>query len=82
MIVIKHPVLALARRALPLVLTGFDPSDVNDIIDNGDRDIDIIGVPHQIDIGLVIFVAGERPTDTYPIATGDDRDPLWSPPLN
>jgi hypothetical protein len=81
-VVVEHSIFALPRVAFPFVLAGFDPADVNDIVDNVNRNINVVGIPHQINKGLVVFCAVESTTYPDPITPGNDRDRLRSTPLD
>ena len=70
-IVVKHRVLALPGWAAPFAFVRGNLLGIYGIVNYCGRHVHVVGVPHQIEVGLVIGRAGKGPAHAYSLAAGN-----------
>ena len=71
MIVVKHRILALPGWTAPFAFVRGNLLGIYDIVNYRGCYIHVVGVPHQVEVGLVICRAGKGPAHAHARGPGD-----------
>ncbi len=70
LVVVEHPVFPRPIESGPDLVVGADPGDIDDIIGDGDSQVQKLGIPQGVGVSLVIVCTGEGSTQADVLPTG------------